>query len=226
MNSSPVDRFLYPLIFASAVCLSLVVSRSAWAETVRFTGLLGNLLLAWIPFVFAMLLVRYENAVRGRGWYWAAGVIWFLFYPNAPYIVTDLVHVKKWGQDGIPRWFDLLLINAHAFTGMLLGWLALWLVHGVVARKLGRLAGHGFVLGMLFLSAFGIYLGRVLRLNSWDVVTRPFKLFNGLASLTDSMKAGEVVAFTLSFFLFQWSVYWVVARMLSPVVEVERVAES
>lgn len=206
---------LAPLLFASVVCLMLVLARGAAATQWRFTGLLGNLLLAWIPVGLAFGLDWLaRRPVPRPSHLWACGITWFLFFPNASYIVTDLVHFKKWGQDGIPKWFDLLLINAHAFCGVFLGTLALYIVAGLVRQRVGARASGLFAVGVLAVSAFGIYLGRFLRLNSWDVLTRPFKLFTDIAALGAPMKAGEVFAFTLVFFLFNVGAYWFIAAAL------------
>ena len=216
----PISRdraraLLAPLLFASLVCLALVLARGVAAERWRFTGLFGNLLLAWIPLGLALGLDWLARRPKPRpGAFWTCGVVWFLFFPNASYIVTDLVHFKKWGQDGIPKWFDLLLINAHAFCGVFLGSLALYLVAGLVRQRFGRRAAAVFAIGMLALGAFGIYFGRFVRLNSWDVLARPFKLLTDVAALGAPMKAGEVATFTLVFFLFNVSAYWFIAVAL------------
>lgn len=216
MNIPPRTRaLLAPLLFATVFCLALVLARGAAAERWRFAGLFWNLILAWIPLLLALGLDWVARRPIPRpGALWSCGVVWFLFFPNSAYIVTDLVHFKKWGQDGIPKWFDLLLINAHAFAGVFLGCLALHVVAGLIRERHGPRLATLFAAGMLALGAFGIYLGRFLRLNSWDVLTRPFKLATDIATLGAPMKAGEVAAFTLVFFLFNVSAYWFIAAAL------------
>ncbi|MEA3208653.1 MAG: hypothetical protein QOE70_1710 [Chthoniobacter sp.] len=213
-SASPrVRQMLPPLLFATLVCFAMLAARYGYAGRVRFSGLFGNLLLAWIPMVFALLVWRlHHGAVPRRAWFWLCAVCWFLFFPNALYIVTDLVHLKKYGLDGVPKWFDLLVIMAHALAGLFLGCLSLYLMELLVRARFGHRAGWGFAVGMLALGSFGIYLGRFVRLNSWDVVKHPFKLLTDVAALAQPMKAGEVLAFSVTFFFFSLAAYWFVVR--------------
>ena len=99
---------------------------------------------------------------------------WLLFFPNAPYIFTDLLHLRL--KLGMPTWFDLLLIFSFAWNGLILGYLSLMDMEHLVAQKFNRLAACLFSLAALAGAAFGIYLGRFLRWNSWDILTDPFAL--------------------------------------------------
>jgi uncharacterized membrane protein len=205
-----VTRLLPPLIFASAVCGVLLLARWGWAGRPRFVGLFGNLLLAWIPLglAFAIQWLRSLPVPRTR-WLWFCAVCWFLFFPNASYIVTDMVHLDKHHlKDVVPKWFDLMIIMAHACTGLFLGCTALAAIESMVRERLGRRWAATLAIAMLGLASFGIYLGRFLRLNSWDVLTRPGRLVEKVVALTEPVKAFEVVAFSLTFFLFSVAVYW------------------
>jgi uncharacterized membrane protein len=103
------------------------------------------------------------------------GLVWVVFYPNAPYIVTDLIHLVEHPSGLV--WFDLVLIASCAWTGLLLGFISLSLVQTVVRHHAGAIVGWIFVLAITGLGSFGIYLGRFLRWNSWDVLTDPSRLF-------------------------------------------------
>lgn len=203
-----VRHTLYTLVFATAVCTGMLLVRFVCVGDLRFrfSGLLGNLLLAWIPLVLA-LLIRRIPAGRNRFWFWSALVTWVLFFPNAFYITTDLIHMKKFGTDGIYRWYDLLMTTAFACGGMFLGSLSLYLLHLFVRQRFGWRCGWAFAGGMLTLGSFGIYLGRFLRLNSWDVVTRPFKLVGDISALLEPKSLTEVAAFSATFFFFSLAVY-------------------
>ena len=102
---------------------------------------------------------------------WAAGVLWLVFFPNAPYIVTDFKWLRDW--TGAPIWFDVVLVAAAAWCGLMLGFISLYLMQAVVRRSIGTVKAWLFVLGVLAVSSFGIYLGRFQRWNSWDVFTQP-----------------------------------------------------
>lgn len=101
-----------------------------------------------------------------------AGIsLWLLFFPNAPYILTDLFHLRH--REGAPLWFDLLLILSFAWTGLMLGYVSLVDIQQVVSRTYNKITGWLFAVAALMLSGFGIYLGRFERWNSWDVISNP-----------------------------------------------------
>ena len=103
------------------------------------------------------------------------GVAWLLFFPNAPYILTDLFHLER--RSGVPFWYDLALILSCAWNGLMLAYASRADMQGLVQRRLGTGTGWAFATVALLLSSFGIYLGRYLRFNSWDVLTNPLTLF-------------------------------------------------
>lgn len=177
-----------------------------------FAFLFWNLFLAWVPYLLALALFALDRA-RASGWLLAVpGIVWLLFLPNAPYILTDFIHLGA--IPGAPLWFDALLIGAFAATGLLLGLGSLYLVHAVVAARLGEAAGWGLAVGALALSSVGIYLGRFPRFNSWDVVTNPGGLVDVVLSrLGDPLGnpflltfAGVTTAGLLASYLVTWAV--------------------
>jgi uncharacterized membrane protein len=203
---------LYTLVFGSAVCTAMLVVRFLFTRQLHFSGLFGNLLLAWIPMILALCLWRMPSG-RHRRWFWLTAVLWFLFYPNAFYITTDLIHMKKFGSDGVFRWFDLLMTMSFAAGGMFLGCLSLYLLHLSARARFGWRVGWLFAGGMLALGSFGIYLGRILRWNSWDVATRPLKLAGDAIALTEPHNAREAIVFSATFFFFSLAVYCFVVSM-------------
>jgi len=207
-----VMRLLPPLLFATAVCAGLLVLRWGWCRQPRFAGFFFNLVLAWIPLVLTLVIhwLRAAAVPRQR-WLWFCVVCWFLFFPNASYIVTDMIHLGKHSDDGVPKWFDILMIMAHACTGLFLGCVSLSEMESLVRARIGKRLGWAFSVGMLALASFGIYLGRFLRLNSWDVFVRPWRIAEKMSGLAHPTKALEVFAFSLTFFLFSLGVYWFIA---------------
>lgn len=133
-----------------------------------------NLFLAWIPFMLALCVAVVHDRGGPRLLLWSLGAGWLLFLPNAPYILTDFVHLD--GADGVPLWFDIGLIGIFAAIGLGLGLASLLIVHRVVQARAGRVAGWLVAVCSLGLSAVGIYLGRFPRFNSWDVLTNPGSL--------------------------------------------------
>ena len=155
---------------ASALCLGLeLVREDRYGLDFRF--LVWNLILAWIPLILA--LVAYDAYRRGRGLLWLSPALglWLIFLPNAPYIVTDFVHLSA--SSRAPLWFDGIEVSAFAWTGILLGFVSLYLVHAMLRHRFGAPFGWSAILFVLALSGVGVYLGRVKRWNSWDLLTQP-----------------------------------------------------
>jgi uncharacterized membrane protein len=168
------------LLGASACCVLLVLARRHLYGPGGFRYLVWNLALAWAPLLFALLLYAAYRRRHTLAELVALGGAWLVFLPNAPYMVTDFVHLGDHH-----RLVDSLILASFAFTALALGFASLLLVQIVVTRAAGAWAGWGVAIAALFLSSVGVYLGRVLRFNSWDVVTRPrlvaWTLWQGLA---------------------------------------------
>ena len=125
------------------------------------------------------------------------GVVWLLFLPNAPYLLTDLVHLGPVRE--APFWFDVLLLASFAINGLLLGFAALAMVQQVVVRRFGSRWGWALALGALGLCGYGIYLGRFLRWNSWDALDSPGMLVRQVSTLTDPLSQPTAVVVSLLF---------------------------
>jgi uncharacterized membrane protein len=161
---------------------------------------------------------------------WLIGTVfvgWLLFFPNAAYIVTDMVHLKT--RDPIPRWFDWILITAYTWTGLFLGYVSLTLLHLRVRGAFGRMTGWGFVAAMLGLGSFGIYVGRFFRWNSWDVFTRPWKPASDIIKLVEFSTLRQVAGFCTAFFLLSVLAYLVlhsIAHLHAPAPAASRLPED
>ncbi|HKI68711.1 MAG TPA: DUF1361 domain-containing protein, partial [Verrucomicrobiae bacterium] len=133
------------------------------------------------PLIFAVLARElYRDPKCSRLGFGLMAGAWLLFFPNAPYIFTDLIHLTSRFYRYF--WVDLTLILLCAFTGLILGFVSLYLMQSVVTRMFGRMASWFFVAVVAGLSGCGIYLGRFLRFNSWDVIVNPAHVFHGLNS--------------------------------------------
>jgi uncharacterized membrane protein len=174
------------LSFASMVSVVLVLGRIVWTRDTHFGFLIWNLFLAWMPMVFAVLAREHQKNGRSPGWrFFAFGAAWLLFFPNAPYIFTDIVHLSH----NYPRfwadrdWADLMLILINAVTGLVLGFLSLYLMQSAVRRLAGEWMSWLFIAGVVTLSGFGIFMGRFMRLNSWDIIA-PGKMLHTIGTWT------------------------------------------
>jgi uncharacterized membrane protein len=202
------------LVFATALCGGLLVLRMAYTRGFMFVGLLWNLFLAWVP-VFSSLIAY--NIVRRRVGVSTLIVIastfaWLLFFPNAPYLLTDIMHLRP---SNAPIWFDLILLVAFAWTGTFLGLVSLYLMQSVVRRMTGRLASWAFAVGTLAAGSFGIYLGRFLRWNSWDVFTQPGAILADiLYRIRHPFDNPQTFVFSTLFFLFLMAAYWMLVALI------------
>ena len=162
------------LVVLSVGAVGLLAVRIDRVGEPAFTFLTWNLFLAWVPFVLSLGVAAVHRHGGPRALLWVIGAGWLLFLPNAPYILTDFIHLGR--ADGAPLWFDAALLGVFAATGLALGLASLLVVHHVVEARAGRVVGWAVAVGSLVLSALGIYLGRFPRFNSWDVVTDPYGL--------------------------------------------------
>jgi uncharacterized membrane protein len=183
---------------ASLGCCGLVLVRNVYTGNENFRYLIWNLFLAWVPFVLALLF--YDGQRRGMRAPALAvlGALWLAFFPNAPYIVTDFVHLQR--TDAAPYWYDAVTVSAFAWTGLLLGFGSLFLMQTVVRQWRGVVSGWAFACVALALGSVGIYLGRVLRLNSWDAVEHPSLLPRIAHTVArDPFTYGEAIGVTVLF---------------------------
>jgi uncharacterized membrane protein len=173
---------LLALLVATAAGVGLVVSRICLSGQWLYLSLVWNLFLAWLPLVFALGVCRQHRPAGRAGWkLWALAGLWLLFFPNAPYIFTDLSHLDFWFQRHY--WADLSITLLIALTGFLVGFVSLYLMQAVVADRLGRAASWLFILASAGLGGLGIWIGRFLRWNSWDVFIHPVGLSADLVRL-------------------------------------------
>jgi uncharacterized membrane protein len=158
------------LVAASALCVATVEYRSHHTGDTFYRFLVWNLVLAWVP--FGLALGAYMSARRGNGGAAAVlGVLWLLFFPNAPYLLSDFIHLHE--SPVTPLWYDALMLAAFAWTGLLLGFASLYLMQMIWRYAAGTLLSWLGVVAALALASLGVYLGRFLRFNSWDALVRP-----------------------------------------------------
>ena len=187
------------LVLLSAASLMLLDVRMSRTGNHHFEFLTWNLFLAWIPLGMALIvLVAHRAGVAGA--VLIPGLIgWLLFLPNAPYLVTDYVHLEA--DTRVPLWFDFVLLGAFSASGLMLGFASVYLVQVVVSERLGAATGWALSIAVFALSAVGIYIGRVLRFNSWDVIRERDDLI-ALATarmedpLGNALLVATVIAFT------------------------------
>ena len=204
----------YCLGISIAFSFALIFLRMEWSGSTRFLFLVWNLFLAGIPLVASTTLKFFHETNRMR-WYviLPTGMLWLLFLPNAPYILTDLFHLRA--SSSIPIWFDLLLILSFAWNGLIFGLKSVMDVQQIISARGNPFAGWLTAILALIASSFGIYLGRFLRWNSWDILSRPGDLLRDiLAPFLDPFTHITPVAMTATFSFFLILVYVTIIQLL------------
>jgi uncharacterized membrane protein len=167
-----LQRRLLMLCFTlSAVDLALVILYRLSTREAGLDFLIWNLALAWIPLVAALAL----DDVRSMPLVFQLPLfaLWLAFFPNAPYLVTDIVHIDPLGGQGVSSLLGTLALVAAAPAGLALGFSSLLLVERNLRGRFGGKVALTVSVLSLAAACVGIYLGRVVRLNSWDLLARP-----------------------------------------------------
>jgi uncharacterized membrane protein len=205
------------LNLACGISILLVAARVVYSENMRRVGLIWNLFLAWIPF----MLAYFAHAVSWRRtWLYlvipVVALLWLFFFPNAPYMLTDLQDLVRAGGVGAPLWYDVIIIVWASWTGMLLGIVSLYLMQDIVLRTFGRAMGWLFVFAISAMSSFGMYIGRFVRLNSWDILQNPGEVTMTILGLVvdPSMRLAAFTLLYTFFFLFIYLLLYSFSHML------------
>lgn len=215
-----VDPLFYILAATSVLCVLLISFRETQVEYPSYRFLVWNLFLAWLPLVCTMAALVWARVARGA--LRAAGIImlgvaWLLLFPNAPYLMTDFIHLiflssfMKSDVEGLLLWYDLVLYFMFTWCGLLLGYLSMSQIHAIVRHAFSSAIGWGFVFASAMLSGFGLYLGRVVRLNSWDVL-RPEKLVREVTGAIHFTSLAFSILFGMLILIVYVSLYAVASR--------------
>jgi len=174
LKNNPRERNLFlMMLFFTSLCILLGGMRIQITGNIKGAFLVWNLFLAWIPFLISFYLYQKKERQHPIKLYLILGV-WVLFLPNAPYIITDLIHLRP--RDGVPLWYDAITIFIFAFHGLMLGIISTLLIHESLKRHLSDFKIWTLLLFTFILTGYGIYIGRFLRWNSWDIVVQPISL--------------------------------------------------
>ncbi len=202
-NIINAPKLFLTLVFATIFNMAMLVFRIEYSGSISHIYLIWNLFLAWMPFIVAFYLYNFKTKKIKIIWSVLLIGAWLAFFPNAPYIITDLIHLKS--RPLIPLWYDAVLICGFAWTGLLLGLSSLLMIHDFIQYKSNNFVAWTFSLFAIGAGSFGIYVGRFLRWNSWDIVTRPLTVIRDiLDKLVHPLSNGESLSMALVFtgFLF------------------------
>jgi uncharacterized membrane protein len=174
-----IDPVFYIIAMTSILCALLISFRDSQVGFTNYRFMIWNLFLAWLPLGCSMAALVWARLARGASLaigLIVCGVAWLLLFPNAPYLMTDFIHLIfansyiNYDVDGLLLWFDLVLYFLFIWCGLLLGYASMNQIHAIVRHYWNAVGGWVFVLASSMLGGFGVYLGRIVRLNSWDVL--------------------------------------------------------
>lgn len=193
--------------FLTLNCLALSIFRLIYTDNKIFLFLNWNLFLAFVPWGLTSIMILKPSYQKNSITIFVLLGAWLIFFPNAPYILTDLFHIRL--DSSIPIWFDLVLILSFAWTGLLFGFLSLWDIEKILNKSLKPLWVTIVSTGLLFIGSFGVYIGRYLRWNSWDVVNEPVRLMVDLGDrIINPSEYRATWGMTVLMGLFLNMIYW------------------
>jgi uncharacterized membrane protein len=179
-NASPFTLHHW-FIASCTFSFLLICMRVAATGYLTYVFLLWNLFLAFVPYAISNWLSQNIRVIESRWKLVLSLGAWLLFIPNTFYILTDLFHLTH--IQSAPKWFDLLLLLSFAWNGLLFGIASVRKIEIILHIISGRWFSFFFVFGVMWLNALGIYIGRFLRYNSWDILTQPFSLFSDMLNM-------------------------------------------
>lgn len=207
------------LILIAKSNLSLITSISfaflILAVRIKITGslffsfLVWNLFLAGLPYLFSQILKQLHATNANKLIQFGVFGLWLLFLPNSPYIITDLIHLQN--ESATMVWLDLLIVFVYAINGLLFGLFSMIDIYQILKSKYDVKNANFFMIYLCLLCGYGVYLGRFLRFNSWDLFTKPHILAYNIAhSLTNY----NVWAMTFAFGGLLWILFWTLQSKL------------
>ena len=170
------------LVILIALASGLTLARVAFTGSTYYLYLLWNIFLALLPFMVSVIVLQNDEHKKIALWILViVGIVWLAFFPNAPYLVTDVIHLRK--SQLAPIWFDALMFFSIAWVGMLCSLYSLSHIEKILRARFSSALTWTILTAAIALSSFGIYLGRFLRWNSWDMVANPNDLATDVFSV-------------------------------------------
>lgn len=155
----------------TALAFLMLIFRIKLEGNFRYTFLIWNLFLAYLPLGFTLIYQKLSRSRMSRALVLSS---WLLFFPNAPYIITDYIHLRHYFT-----FLDFSIVTTYAFLGLLAGFYSLHILQGD-----SKLLNRRWSLPILFfLTSIGVYLGRFIRWNSWDIIDHPFQIIGDVLGL-------------------------------------------
>jgi uncharacterized membrane protein len=203
------------LLIASAFSLSLLAIRIIKTGHLSYGFLAWNLFLAFVPYFISQWLSRHPQILTSRMKLVSVVFTWILFMPNSFYILTDLFHLNSMSKGN--SWYDLTLILSFAWNGILFGILSIYKMEILLKKAKGKFVAAFIMCVVMWLNAFGVYIGRFLRFNSWDIFANPFSLVPEIVEIIFNPYDYRYVWAMNSCFAFFMAILYYTTKRLSDV---------
>lgn len=187
------------LVILGLLSIALMLLRVKITQDIYLLFLIWNLFLGYIPY---FLSSEIKKTVPGTYKFYLLFLGWLLFLPNSFYLLTDFVHLHH--NSDLQYLFDALLLTCFSIAGFNAGISSMLHIHRLLEMKYSCQKSRRFVVIFCYLTSFGVYLGRILRFNSWDILSKPIDLF---ANIFDSIQSYHTYEFTFYFGTFVLIVY-------------------
>lgn len=188
------------LIFSTLLVVVLASLRVGITHSLKNIYIIWNLFLASIPYFIVSFIRKKEIRVYSKS-FWGLFFLWLIFLPNSSYIITDLVHLQY--NKSLPIWYDISKLFLAGFTGLLWGHFSVFYLINYIEKEKKILYKNAILFTLFLLTSYGIYIGRYLRWNSWDIFVQPI---NVLISLKSNLCL-ETIAFVFTFSILQLITY-------------------
>jgi len=200
------------LIISSLFSLTLLTTRVIASGRLSYGFLAWNLFLAYVPYFISQWLERHLQILRNRIKLVSLIFTWILFMPNSFYILTDLFHLENMGNGH--SWFDLTLILSFAWSGVIFGILSICKMEMLLKKAKGNLVSGFIICTVMWLNAFGVYIGRFLRFDSWDIIVNPFSLLTEITNIIfNPYDYRYVWAMSICFAFFMIIIYYTIKKL-------------
>lgn len=189
------------LTLLTSFSLSLIAFRIIVTHSIFYGFLIINLALAAVPYLISEFALEFPSVQKNKWKLLATSALWLLFLPNAPYILTDFLHFKR--ESNMPEWFDVLMLATFTCSGLAFGFSSIATMHNLWKNRFGKKISNAFLISICLLCGLGIFLGRFMRYNSWDLLHRPVEIFTDTFFLLGELKTiGFSIGYGLFLFLF------------------------
>lgn len=197
------------LILSIAFSMALLAVRFYYSHTMDYRFYVWNTFLAAIPYVLSTQLIRLKKV----GTVAVLLLIgWLVFFPNAPYMITDLFHYEE--RPEVPFWYDLLLVITAAWNGLMLGMISLMNVEHFLLRHYKPFWVNIGVYVSLLLCGYGVFIGRFLRFNSWNVLTDPrYLVYTSAHHVLRPQQYPKLWVFTILFAVLLGLIYFTLKKL-------------